>query len=75
MKRRKTLWMTRQNVREVHRKTDLSADSGARDVFTSQHAEIESETSVNCVLTADHSLQLTSSQAHVIRDSSIDLTS
>src|SRR5262249_42055049 len=73
--RRRTFSMHLQNIREVHRKTKLSADSGARNVLPSQHPEFESQPFVNFVLTADESLQLTSSQALLVSNPSINLAS
>src|SRR5947209_11938256 len=62
-----------QNVGEIHGEPDLAADSGARNIFAPEHAEIEGHAVAKCVLTANQSLELASAQIPVSGKPSVNL--
>jgi len=64
-----------KDVREIHRKAYLAAETRAGDVFASENAEAKAQSMMNRVLTAGHRLKLRSSQISVFGVSAKNLGS
>lgn len=62
-----------QNIGEIHREPYLAANPWARDVFASEHTEIQSHAVTNRVLAPYQSLQLASAQVPITRETAVHL--